>query len=347
MVHLHQCKYRSLNYRQRCITNAAIRVGDRPPSYIGPIRRASTSFSNQASLAPDTPVKESSWSKFEISTKKLSLSSGFPYDDRLSPLRVSHEEWFQFSSEIGIAAKLTPAEDWAAWTAGITTGTFALPFLLVFAPTVGYKTGKSVHRKAVQSNVQKKLIGDGDLRNVFRKWNQNVFAHKGFQAWLEMPSDEEEIKKKMKEKKMKIEEEMKKQKKGKKMTSEDKHALEEEQETLKRFRILVLPYDGMDFKPSSLPMSTRQASIPNFVEADANQAQTTTPNIPSLLEAPTSESRTYEVPVSEPEGISPSSPMPSSGQWASTTSPDRPQTEDGGIRHEMADKREVRHEMAA
>jgi hypothetical protein len=291
---------------------------------MGPVRRTSTSFSNQASAPPIESIKEASWSKFEVCTKKLSLSSGFPYDDRLTPLRVSHEEWFQFSSEIGIAAKLTPAEDWAAWTAGITTGTFALPFLLVFAPTVGYKTGKSVHRKVVQSNVQKKLIGDGDLRNVFRKWNQNVFVHKGFQAWLELPNEEEE------------EEKKKRMKKAKKLTSDEKEVLRQEQETLKRFRILILPYDGMDIKPTSIS-GTRQASIPNFVEADANQAQTTTPKIPPLSEAP----------ESEPEIISPLSPAPSTSLLASATSSDRSQTEGGGVRHEMAGDGGVRHEMAA
>ncbi|EPE28530.1 hypothetical protein GLAREA_09651 [Glarea lozoyensis ATCC 20868] len=290
-------------------------VGDRPPSYVGPVRRTSTSSTQ---LRPVPLIKESSWSKFEVPTKKIDLSSGFAYDERLAPLRISHEEWYQFSSEIGIAAKLTPGEDWAAWTAGITTGTLAIPFLLVWAPKYGYRTGKFVHRKSVQSNVQKKLVGDGELRNVFRKWNQNVFAHKGFQAWLELPSDEKEIKP------------------SSNATKEEKETLKKEFETSKKFKLLILPWDGSDMGPTSMGMRTRQPSVRNIVEADGDQIQTTSPTniIPPLSEAPPPEAEHYAV-----------SPLSTSTSPQFTTNPNPlPRTisrkelavHGGEVRHEMA-----------
>jgi hypothetical protein len=216
------------------------------------------------------------------------LSSGFPYDERLTPLRVSHEEWYQFSSEVAIAAKLTPQEDWAAWTTGITTGTLTLPFLLVFAPTVGYRAGKAVHRKAVQSNVEKKLVGDGDLRTIIRKWNQNVFLQKGFQAWLEMPS--------------------------------------EEKKASKKFRMLIVPNDGMDSRPTNIEMGSGQPEIPNMAEAYGDQVQITRPadNIPSIAEAP----------ALSVTGTT-SRFIPSTGRWAPATSRKYVGTNPGEIRHEM------------
>ncbi|CAG8953391.1 hypothetical protein HYFRA_00010139 [Hymenoscyphus fraxineus] len=130
-----------------------------------------------------------SWTKFRIPTKTESLSSGFPYDERLHFLRVSNEEWFQFSTEMVKASKLTLKEDWGAWTTGITTGTLSSPFLLVFAPSAGIWAGKKVHRKALESSVTEKLSGEGELRTILRNWNTNNFLNKGFQAWLELPEN--------------------------------------------------------------------------------------------------------------------------------------------------------------
>ncbi|KAG9233842.1 hypothetical protein BJ875DRAFT_463137 [Amylocarpus encephaloides] len=176
-------------------------------------------------------MRTPSWTKFMIPTKTESLSSGFPYDERLAALRISHENWFQFSSSIVKASKLTAKEDFAAWTTGITTGTLSSPFLLVFAPMVGIWAGKKVHRKTLQSNVEEKLTGDGDLRSILRNWNEHEFSKNGFQAWLEVPSTT-----------------------GKNSS--------------KRFSILIVPDDGMSpaAQPSLMPLHH-----PGLVEADAQQ----------------------------------------------------------------------------
>ncbi|KAH6682725.1 hypothetical protein B0J14DRAFT_429419, partial [Halenospora varia] len=120
-------------------------------------------------------------------TKTLDLSSGFAYDDRLQSLGVSRDLWFQFTSEIIRTSKLTFKEDYAAWTAGVTTGTLSLPLLLPFGPMVGYWTGRKVHRQTVASKVQEKLVGEGDIRSILQTYNSMHFHEKGFQAWLELP----------------------------------------------------------------------------------------------------------------------------------------------------------------
>ncbi|CAG8979275.1 hypothetical protein HYALB_00013442 [Hymenoscyphus albidus] len=154
-----------------------------PPTEVGTPDVAFHEGSIQGSLF--TP----SWTRFRIPTKTESLSSGFTYDERLHTLRVSNEEWFQFSSEMVKASKLTLKEDWGAWTTGITTGTLSSPFLLVFAPSAGIWAGKKVHRKAVERSVTEKLSGEGELRTILRNWNTNNFLNKGFQAWLELPEN--------------------------------------------------------------------------------------------------------------------------------------------------------------
>ena len=96
---------------------------------------------------------------------------------------------------------------------------------------VGIWAGKKVHRKTLQSNVEEKLTGDGDLRTILRDWNENHFSKKGFQAWLEVPSAT-----------------------GKNST--------------RRFSILIVPNDGMS--PAAQPTFVAP-HIPALVEADAQQ----------------------------------------------------------------------------
>jgi hypothetical protein len=102
-------------------------------------------------------------------------------------LGVSLDEWHLFTSDILNAGKLTLQEDYAAWTAGIGTGLLTTGFILVFGPWAGYAAGKSVHKKVVVSKVKERLLQDGDMRSVLRRWNERNFAEKGFQAWLELP----------------------------------------------------------------------------------------------------------------------------------------------------------------
>jgi len=119
--------------------------------------------------------KASSWKKFSIQTKNDALSSGFPYDDRLESLKVSHDQWFQFSSEIVNASKITFKDDYVAWTTGITTGTLSSPFLLVFAPFAGYYAGRKFHRKAIEKKVQERMVrqflGEHSLLRASEEWS--------------------------------------------------------------------------------------------------------------------------------------------------------------------------------
>ncbi|PQE26925.1 hypothetical protein CJF31_00003662 [Rutstroemia sp. NJR-2017a BVV2] len=125
--------------------------------------------------------------KFAIPTKTDSLSSGFPFHQRLYDLRVSHDEWHLFTNEIVEAAKLTTSENSAAIAAGVSTGLLSTGLLVFFGPVAGYYTGRSVHRKAVLKKVKGALMHEGPIRGVLRRWNDEIFHEKGIQAWLEMP----------------------------------------------------------------------------------------------------------------------------------------------------------------
>jgi hypothetical protein len=103
-------------------------------------------------------------------------------------MRVTPDQWLQFTTEVVKAAKLTFVEDAAAWTTGVTTGTLSSPILLVFAPVVGYYAGKSVHKKTTIKKVRDKLAVEGPLRNILKQWNEGVFMERGIQLWLEPPN---------------------------------------------------------------------------------------------------------------------------------------------------------------
>ena len=106
---------------------------------------------------------------------------------------MSHDQWFQFGSEIVNAANITFKEDYIAWTTGISAGTLSSPFTLVFAPWVGYYTGRALHRKTIEKKVSKELVGQGDIRTILQKWNGLSWAQKGFSAWLQLPDEPEEV----------------------------------------------------------------------------------------------------------------------------------------------------------
>jgi hypothetical protein len=175
------------------------------------------------------------------------------------------------------AAKLTPAEDYLAWTAGITTGAVSTPILLVLAPVVGYYAGRSVHKKTVVKTVKEKLLQEGDLRSILRRWNEETFAQKGFQAWLELPRDPGEL-----HKEYQINETLEQ----KKPETQNKAA----KKAARRFRIIIIPNDDL--------MSTTSES----------SSAVPPPNIPPPVEAATDEYRTpqelHDMP-SEPPAYSP------------------------------------------
>lgn len=103
-------------------------------------------------------------------------------------MRVTPDQWLQFTTEVVNAAKLTFVEDAAAWTTGVTAGTLSSAFLLVFGPVAGYYAGKSVHRKTIAKKVRDKLAVKGPLRNTLKQWNEGVFMERGVQLWLEPPN---------------------------------------------------------------------------------------------------------------------------------------------------------------
>jgi hypothetical protein len=170
-----------------------------------------------------------SFPPFSIPTDTDSLSSGFPYTQRLSQLRITRDQWHQFSLEAVNAAKLTFREDAAAWATGVGTGAASSAFLLVFGPAVGYYTGKAVHKKTVIKKVKEKLAQDGELRNVLRSWNEGSFLERGVQVWLEAPSEEAAVDVQPGMSRKDVEKEAKR--------------------LARRFRIVVQPYD-----PRSAPL---------------------------------------------------------------------------------------------
>lgn len=142
---------------------------------------------------------------------------------------MSHDQWFQFGSEVVNAANITFKEDYLAWTTGISAGTLSSPLTLIFAPWVGYYAGRALHRKTIEKKVQKELVGQGDIRTILQKWNGAAWADKGFSAWLQLPDDPKE--------------ERPDGTKSKK----------------RRFRILLVPIDGMG--QSSLPATQSSWSV--------------------------------------------------------------------------------------
>lgn len=221
------------------------------------------------------------WNRFEIPTKNDSLSSGFPFHPRLYDLKVTHDQWSLFSSDLVNAAKLTLSEDFLSWASGITAGTITSPFLFVLGPVAGYYTGRLVHRKTVVKTVKERLGQEGDIRSVLRRWNKDTFEEKGFQAWLELPLDPKQLNKD--EVMVDAPGDAKAKKKAAKKAA-------------RRFRIIIVP-------------SGDQVTT----EAESSSGITPPNSIP-LVEAPTDPRPAQELQdlSSEPPAYSPSSP------WGST-----------------------------
>ncbi|TEY75893.1 hypothetical protein BOTCAL_0063g00260 [Botryotinia calthae] len=181
-------------------------------------------------------------SKLVIPTKTDSLASGFPFHQRLYDYRVSHDEWHLFTHEIVKAASLTLQEDWAAWTAGISTGVLSTGLLVFGGPFAGYYTGRSVHRKKVLEKVKDGLMHEGSLRATLHKWNEQSFRGKGFQAWLELPVVKGEVNGDHEEGGTK-----------KKLSRKEKSLKKKEQG---RFRIVIIPNDA----PMGMLMSSQHST---------------------------------------------------------------------------------------
>ncbi|APA12544.1 predicted protein [Sclerotinia sclerotiorum 1980 UF-70] len=203
--------------------------------------------------APSTPSTASfPLDRLVIPTKTDSLASGFPYHQRLCDYRVTHDEWHIFTNEIVKAASLSLTEDWAAWTAGISTGVLSTGLLVFGGPVAGYYTGRSVHRKKVLDKVKDGLMHEGSLRSTLHKWNEQTFRDKGFQAWLELPVVKGEING----------EEDEEQKKKKKSRKERK--LKEKER--RRFRIVIVSNNA----PMGMIMGNQQSTW-SLVQTDSIQ----------------------------------------------------------------------------
>ncbi|RAL64439.1 hypothetical protein DID88_001915 [Monilinia fructigena] len=165
--------------------------------------------------------------KFSIPTRTDSLASGFPFHQRLYDFRVTHDEWHLFTGAIVQSASLTVQEDWAAWTAGISTGVLSTGLLVFGGPVAGYYTGRSVHRKKVLDKVKEGLMHEGKIRATLHEWNDKTWLHKGFKAWLELPSTKGEMNSEEVDPQTSMN-----------MSKKEKKAKEKEQ---LRFRILIMP----------------------------------------------------------------------------------------------------------
>ncbi len=86
-----------------------------------------------------------------------------------------------------------------------------------------------MHKKTVVKKVKEKLAQDGELRNVFKRWNEGAFRERGLQVWLEAPTEEVVLNV------------------HPGMSQDDIHR--EAKKLARRFRIVVSPFD-----PSNAPM---------------------------------------------------------------------------------------------
>jgi hypothetical protein len=182
-----------------------------------------------------------------VPTNNDSISSGFQFHPQLYNLQVKHDEWHQFTTEIVEGAKLTATEDAAAWSAGASVGAVSSAFLLVFGPPIGYYTGKAIHKKTVVKKVKERMLENGDLRATLNKWNQRNFKWRGFQVWLECPTDYVET-----------------------TPGAPRYLAKAEKKEAQRFRLVVIPNSEIQEPYSAAPWSQPQLGV---VEAPSAEPQ--------------------------------------------------------------------------
>jgi hypothetical protein len=135
----------------------------------------STNCSSQAAQLP-----------YEIVTKEHTLSSGFPYDDRLANLDISPQEWFNFSDAITRAVQLSLAESSSAIVAGVGVGILT-PLTSAFLGPFGKGPGVAASRLARDRSVRNKVKTSHELKAILSFWNEKKFKDRGFYTELVLP----------------------------------------------------------------------------------------------------------------------------------------------------------------
>lgn len=113
----------------------------------------------------------------------------------------------------------------------------------------------------VVSKVKERLLQDGDMRSVLRRWNERTFAPKGFQAWLELPVEGD----------VKLDPGVKEKK-----TKDQKKADKKEK---RRFKIVIIPENdkqGYSWSSTGSPAQT-PAPMPVVPFVEAPQAEHKSP----------------------------------------------------------------------
>lgn len=110
-------------------------------------------------------------------------------------------------------------------------------------------------------SVKEKLLQEGDLRSILRRWNEETFAQKGFQAWLDLPRDPGEL-----HKEYQIDETLEH-----KTPRVQKKAAKK---AARRFRIIITPNDDLMSTISEFSSAVPPPNIPPPVEAATDEYRT-------------------------------------------------------------------------
>jgi hypothetical protein len=156
------------------------------------VKRSSTMPNPPTTTKPETKLPKAG---ARLKTAKANLSSGFPYNNALFNLHVSPDSWSEFSNEVVKATKLSLAEKTLVWGAsigvGLGTGFLSSSYLGVLGVAPAMIAGKVIYDKRLTQKVKDGLKSDevGGLDSILRKWNEEVFADRGFCVILEIPQE--------------------------------------------------------------------------------------------------------------------------------------------------------------
>lgn len=109
-----------------------------------------------------------------------SITSRFPYHQKLFELRVSPEEWDAFSDDLVQSLQLGFGARALAWTVGVSVGTVSL----VGAP--GHYAGKAIQERSRANKVRQSMKNEGEVDAALRVWNA-TFAERGFRVRIALP----------------------------------------------------------------------------------------------------------------------------------------------------------------